>query len=85
MITGSTIWESLRFKTIFTIEAFCGRNSYEKMLGYLATGIIRAFSPFPEFKHFMPLVIAMTQPDPDIRPDIEECIDFLISWSETFL
>ena len=76
MITGSTIWQSLGFKALFFINAFCNDNTYEKMLQFFATGIIRVFSPFPDFKDFMPLVIAMTQPDPDIRPSVEECIEF---------
>jgi len=76
MITGSTIWQSLRFETLFTITSFCSRNTYEDMMGYFATGIMRVFKSFPEFKDFIPLVIAMTQPDPDIRQDIEECIEF---------
>ena len=75
MITGVRIWTSLGFKTVAELKSF-QRNTYEKMGSFFATNIIRVFNPFPDFKDFIPLVIAMTQPDPDIRPSVEECIEF---------
>ena len=75
MITDLTVWQSIGFK-LNAIKMFSINNTYGEMIKYFATGITKAFEPFPQFKDYLPLVIAITRPNPDDRPDIEGCIEF---------
>jgi serine/threonine protein kinase len=76
MITGIPIWAGAGFKSYNEIAIYCRNTPYKNMEPIFARGIMGAFKKFKEYEEYEPLIIGMTQPDPESRPSIGECIEF---------